>query len=167
MRGARFRRARFAHAVERQQAAARGAVMAGAEGERGLDFDADAVGGMPAAVVRAVHDKAAGRDRLESGEAFADPILRGDGVRSASALLAAAAPPATAASSRTLAASAGARKYTLTRQPPGWPASTRLTATSSRKTLGDRSAIRRADCSSVSSVATVVSLSSAAGGGRH
>ena len=35
--------ARFSDPVQRQQAAARRAVMAGAEGERGLDLDADPV----------------------------------------------------------------------------------------------------------------------------
>ena len=38
------RAARLEQAVERQQASPRGAVMAGAEGERRLDLDADAVG---------------------------------------------------------------------------------------------------------------------------
>ena len=50
--------------VERQQAAAGGAVMAGAEGGRGLDLDADAMAGHAGAVVRAVHDEAPGGDRL-------------------------------------------------------------------------------------------------------
>ena len=45
--------------------------MAGAEGERGFDLDADAVDRNAGAVVRAVHDKAAGRDRLQPGKAFA------------------------------------------------------------------------------------------------
>ena len=40
---ARARRRRLARVVERQQAAARGAVMAGAEGQRRLDLDADVV----------------------------------------------------------------------------------------------------------------------------
>jgi hypothetical protein len=52
--------------------------MAGAEGERGLDLDADAVGRNAGTVVRAVYDKAAGRDRLQSDEALGDPILRGN-----------------------------------------------------------------------------------------
>jgi hypothetical protein len=52
--------------------------MAGTESERGLDLDADAVDRDAAAVVHAVHDKAAGRDRRQSGEAFADPVLRCD-----------------------------------------------------------------------------------------
>ena len=54
---------RLANPIERQQTAARGAVMAGAEGERRLDLDADAVGGNAGAIVRAVHDEAAGGDR--------------------------------------------------------------------------------------------------------
>ena len=69
---------RFAQPVQRQETAARGAVMAGAEGERRLDLDADAVERNAAAVVRAVHRKTAGRDRLKPGEACADPILHGD-----------------------------------------------------------------------------------------
>ena len=64
--------------VERQQTAARGAVVAGAESERGFDFDADVVGLDAGAVVRAVHDEAAGAHRFEAGEAFLDPIGRRD-----------------------------------------------------------------------------------------
>ena len=75
--------ARFAEPVERQQAAARGAVMAGAEGERRLDLDADAVGRNAGAVMGAVHDEAAGRDRLQPGEALAHPVLRRDRARNA------------------------------------------------------------------------------------
>ena len=67
---------RFAQRVERKEAAARGAVMAGAEGERGLDLDADPVRRHTPAIMRAVHDEAAGGDRLEPGDAFAHPILR-------------------------------------------------------------------------------------------
>ena len=46
--------------IERQQAAARGAVVAGTESKRRLDFDADGVDRHPRAVMGAVHDKAAG-----------------------------------------------------------------------------------------------------------
>ncbi len=63
------------HPIEREETAARRAVMAGAEGERSLDFDADPVDGNFCAIVRAMNDKAAGLDRLEPGEAFGDPIL--------------------------------------------------------------------------------------------
>ena len=52
--------------------------MTGAEGERRLDFDADAVWRNAGAVVRAVHDEPAGRDRLKPGEAVAHPIRRLD-----------------------------------------------------------------------------------------
>ena len=62
--------------VEREQAAAGGAVVAGAEGERRLDLDADAVAGDARAVVRAVHHEAAGFDRGEALEARAHPVLR-------------------------------------------------------------------------------------------
>ena len=68
---------RLANTIERQQTAACGAVVAGAEGERRLDLDADPVRRDPRAVVGAVHDKAAGGDRLEPGEALLDPIGRG------------------------------------------------------------------------------------------
>ena len=68
----------LAQPVEREQAAARGAVMAGAEGERRLDLDADAVGRHAGAVMRAVHDEAAGRDRRQSGEALPNPVRRFD-----------------------------------------------------------------------------------------
>ena len=78
MRGAALPPRMIRQAVERQQAAAGRAVMAGTEGERGLDLDADAVRFNAGAVVRAVHDKSAGRDRLQPDEALRDPILRGD-----------------------------------------------------------------------------------------
>jgi len=69
---------RFANPVERHEAAARGAVVAGAEGERRLDFDADAVWWNAAAVVRPVNDETAGRDRRQAGKAFAHPIRGAD-----------------------------------------------------------------------------------------
>ena len=50
--------------------------MAGAEGERGLDLDADALRGNPVAVMRAVNDEAAGLDRLEAFQARLHPVLR-------------------------------------------------------------------------------------------
>src|SRR5471032_2883265 len=50
--------------------------MAGAECGRRLDLDADAMAGHAGAVVRAMHDEAAGLDRLQSGEAFLDPVAR-------------------------------------------------------------------------------------------
>src|SRR5207244_6510069 len=62
--------------VEREQAAAGGAVVAGAEGERRLDLDAGAIAGSARAVVRAVHDEAASLDRGETLEAGANPIFR-------------------------------------------------------------------------------------------
>ena len=52
--------------------------MSGAEGQRRLDLDADAVEGNAGAVVRAVHDEAAGADRLQPREAFGHPIFRVD-----------------------------------------------------------------------------------------
>ena len=57
-----------------QQAAARRAVMAGAEGEAGLDLDPDVVGLERGAVVRAVDEEAPGPDRREAGERIGDPV---------------------------------------------------------------------------------------------
>ena len=62
--------------VERQQAAARGAVVAGAEGQRRLDLDAERVRLDAAAVMRAVDDETAGRHRLQPFEALCDPVGR-------------------------------------------------------------------------------------------
>ena len=64
--------------------------MAGAEGERGLDLDADAVDRNAVAIVRAMHDEAPGGDRLEPGEAFAAPNRVGATARSAAPWRAAA-----------------------------------------------------------------------------
>ena len=63
--------------IEREQAAAGGAVMAGAEGERGLDLDADPVARHPRAVMRAMDDKTPGIDRGELGETGRHPVARG------------------------------------------------------------------------------------------
>ena len=49
--------------------------MAGAEGERGLDLDADPVSGDAMTVVRAVHQEAAGLDRLQAFEARLHPVF--------------------------------------------------------------------------------------------
>jgi hypothetical protein len=51
--------------VQRQQAAARGAVMTGPKGKRRLDFDPDPVRRDTGAVMRAMDGKAPGRDGLE------------------------------------------------------------------------------------------------------
>ena len=69
---------RLAKVIEREQAAARGAVMAGAEGQRRFDLDPDPVDRDAGAVVGAVHDKTARRDRRQAGEALAHPVLRRD-----------------------------------------------------------------------------------------
>src|ERR1700728_255011 len=68
----------FADVIERQQAAARGAVMAGAESQRRFDLDADAIEWDAGAIMGAVHDEASGGDGSQSGEAFTHPILRRD-----------------------------------------------------------------------------------------
>src|SRR5262249_15111262 len=54
------------------------AVMAGAEGEGGLNFNADIVGSQPGAPVRAMHDKTAGAHRLEPRKALRYPVGPGD-----------------------------------------------------------------------------------------
>ena len=69
---------RLAKRIERQQAAARGAVMAGTESQRRLDLDADAIERDAGAVVGAVDDEAAGSHGRQSGEAFAHPVRRRD-----------------------------------------------------------------------------------------
>ncbi len=51
-------------------------MVAGAEGESGLDLDADTVGLDACAVVRAVDDETAGLDRLEAIETFSHPVGR-------------------------------------------------------------------------------------------
>ena len=48
--------------------------MAGAERERRLDLDADGASRNAGAVMGAVHDEAAGRDRLEPAQALAHPV---------------------------------------------------------------------------------------------
>ena len=57
-----------------KKAAARRAVMAGAEGEAGLDLDADVVRADARAVVRAVHEKAPGAHGREAGQRIGDPV---------------------------------------------------------------------------------------------
>ena len=64
-------------AVERQKAAARGAVMAGAEGKRRLDFDADPVWRDAGTVMRAMHGETPGLDRGETGKALRHPVGSG------------------------------------------------------------------------------------------
>ena len=65
--------------VERLETAERCAVMAGAEGERRLDFDADVVGAPPPPVMRAMDQHPAGAHRGEAGQRILDPVLLGDG----------------------------------------------------------------------------------------
>jgi len=62
------------HMVEQQQAAPRGAVMAGAERQRRLDLDAELVGRNAVAVVLAMDDEAAGGHRDQIFQARLDPI---------------------------------------------------------------------------------------------
>ena len=63
---------------ERLKAPARRAMVAGAEGEGGLDLDADVVGAQFFAVMRAVNEKAADAHRLEIGKALRNPVRRRD-----------------------------------------------------------------------------------------
>ena len=147
---------RFAEAVERQEAAARGAVVAGAESERRLDLDADPVGRNVGAVVGTVNEKPPGPDGLEACEALSHPVLRGRRARRQ----APSRPrdqrlprPAIAPPFRPPMPP----KWIVTCQRP-WPLSTRLTATSpSTKHSVKNAAILRADCSSVSSLAACCS----------
>ena len=85
--------------IEQQQAAARGAVVAGAERQRRLDLDAELVGRDPVAVMLAVDDEASGGDGDEVFEAGLDPILGLDRVEGDA--LGDSAPAALATSSRT------------------------------------------------------------------
>ena len=62
-------------AIEHFEAAARRAVMAGAEGERGVDLDCDVVGAHFAAAVRSMHDEAPGPHRLQPFERGGHPVL--------------------------------------------------------------------------------------------
>ena len=57
-----------------QKAAARRAVMAGAEGEPGLDLDPDVILPHTRAIVRAVNEKPPGAHRLEAGQRIGDPV---------------------------------------------------------------------------------------------
>ena len=66
---------RFQDFIEQQQAAARGAVMAGAERQRRLDLDAELVGRHFGAVMLAVHDEPPGADRNEFFQRGLDPVL--------------------------------------------------------------------------------------------
>ena len=50
--------------------------MAGTEGRRRLDLEADAMAWHPRAVVRAVHHKAAGGDRPQPDQAVLHPVAR-------------------------------------------------------------------------------------------
>ena len=105
--------------VERQQTAARGAVVAGAEGERGFDLDADLVGLDAGAVVRAVHDEAAGAHRLSDRRGF--PATQSAGATGSMVSAAAAVSPAASATSARKPASSGrSRKWIATCH---WPPS--------------------------------------------
>ncbi len=65
--------------MEREQAACRGAVVAGAKGERGRNLDADIVDPHRIAVMRAMDEHAAGADGLQAIERGGDPVLLVDG----------------------------------------------------------------------------------------
>src|SRR4051812_5214931 len=61
-------------AIQRQQTAAGGAVVAGAEGERGFDLDTDAVGLQARTVVPPMHQEAARLNRCEAFETSSHPV---------------------------------------------------------------------------------------------
>src|SRR3954453_1368239 len=61
--------------IEQQQAAARGAVMAGTERQRRFDLDAELVGRDAVAVMLAMYDKTPGGDGNEIFETGLDPVL--------------------------------------------------------------------------------------------
>ncbi len=67
-------RSRFAQRVQREQTAARGAVMAGAKRQRRFDFDADAIARNKRAVVPAMNDETSGDDRRQAGETGVGPV---------------------------------------------------------------------------------------------
>ena len=60
--------------LDHLEAAGGGAVMAGAEGQPGLDLDGEVAGAAPVAVMRAVHQEAPGADRLQPLERLRDPV---------------------------------------------------------------------------------------------
>src|SRR5271165_6866931 len=69
------RPAALEQANEMDEAASGRAVMAGAEGEPGLDLDADVVGADPRSVMRAVDEKTPRAHRLKTGQRIGDPVL--------------------------------------------------------------------------------------------
>src|ERR1019366_7935267 len=78
------------HMVEQQQAAARGAVVTGAERQCRLDLDTELVGRYLCAVVVAVHDETSGMHRHQFLERAPAPVLpsprvEGDTPRAAAA----------------------------------------------------------------------------------
>ena len=63
-------------AIERDEAAARGGVMGGAEGKAGVDLEREAARGHLAPVVTAMHQEAAGAHRPPQAFCLRHPILR-------------------------------------------------------------------------------------------
>ncbi len=141
--------------IQRQQAAARGAVMAGAERERRLDLDADAVRRHPGAVMRAVHQEAPGRDRLEPGEARRHPVARRHRLEHEPP----APPPSPAivpTSARNAASSGGAPKCASKLQPPSGRSNAATAASPASNVSASASASRRAVARSQARRATTV-----------
>ena len=68
------------HVIQQQQATARGAVVTGAERERGLYLDGDFVGRHLCAIMPAMHDKPAGAHRDQFLQRRLDPIRGFDDV---------------------------------------------------------------------------------------
>jgi hypothetical protein len=65
--------------IQRKQAAAGGAVMAGTEGQCSFDLNAYAMRWNGCAVMRAMHHETASGDRLQPREARRHPVARRDG----------------------------------------------------------------------------------------
>ena len=74
--------------VEGEEASARRAVMAGAEGQRRLDLDGDRVDGDARPVMAAMNGEAAGRNGRQALERGGDPILFAEDVEGHSDIVA-------------------------------------------------------------------------------
>ena len=137
---------RLQHLVEQQQAAARGAVMAGAERQRRLDLDADLVGRHFCAVVLAVHDKTPGADRRPVLQRGLDPVLGLDRVEG-DVPVRPRRRRRGATSSRIESSSGGSAKCIVMSQRPPGPSYAAIAAWPSKKLSFSRSTTRLAACS--------------------
>jgi len=122
--------------------------MPGAEGKSCFDLDADFIERYEGAIVRAVNDKAAGRDRLQYAKTLPDPILSGDALELQRSARRSSCRLCRQGSDRFLVRGGAKMK----RQAPAFA------APSAKSPSAKMSATRHAECSSVVSVADVVSL---------